>query len=88
MEALKKRINLNKKADEHKRIYDIIIYSNDNNNIFDWLKGILYIEEKTKRYKDLVLRLFLDYLDYLESIKSKDIIIKTDYGKKNIVLNI
>ena len=70
MEALKKRINLNKKSDENKRIYDMIMYRYEhNNNIFDQLKGILYIEEKTKRYKDLVLRLIRDYLD-LEKIKS------------------
>ena len=83
MEALKKRINSNKKENNLKRIYDIIMFSNKHNtNIIDWLKGTLYIEEKSNRYKNLVLRLFQDYLNYLEKIESKYIKIIIDKGKK------
>ena len=83
MEALKKRINSKKEGNNHKKIYDIIMYSNKHNsNIIDWLKGTLYIEEKSKRYKDVVLRLFIDYLNYLERIGSKDIKIITDNNRK------
>ena len=83
MEALKKRINSKKEGNNHKKIYDIIMYSNKHNpNIIDWLKGTLYIEEKSKRYKDVVLRLFINYLNYLERIESKDIKIITDNNRK------